>query len=309
MVYIRVLLLDNFLVIWMLRLGIDIGGTKLEAALIGTDGLVMARKRIPTEANLGCEHIVKRVGKLAKEVLGESSIYKVGVGLPGSLSPKTGLLRNSNTVCLNGQPLKDLIENELNHSIVLENDANCFALAESIMGAGKNYNNVFGLILGTGCGGGVVLKGKIHLGVNLIAGEWGHHSIDIKGQECWCGKRGCLETYISGSGLEKQYKEQTGKKLSAKQIFSSRTKIAIEIKKSFYDAYGRGIANICNIIDPDIIVVGGGLSNEPTLYSLGIESVRKHFFSDQLETKIVRNSLGDSAGVLGAAILSENLVF
>ncbi len=293
----------------MYRLGIDIGGTKLEAALIEANGLVMARKRIPTEANLGCEHIIKRVGKLAKEVLGETSIYKVGVGSPGCLSPRTGLLRNSNTVCLNNQPLKDLIEDELQHKIVLENDANCFALAESIMGAGKNYKNVFGLILGTGCGGGVILNDKRLLGVNLIAGEWGHHSIDINGKECWCGKKGCLETYISGSGLEKQYTELTGKKLSAKEIFSSKTKDAIEVKKFFYEAYGRGIANICNILDPEIIVVGGGLSNESTLYSYGLESVRKYFFSDELKTKIVKNKLGDSAGVLGAAMLTENLVF
>jgi fructokinase len=293
----------------MLRLGIDIGGTKLEAALIAADGLVMARKRIPTEAHFGCEHIIKRVGELAKELLGETSNYTVGVGSPGSISPRTGLLRNSNTVCLNDQPLKDLIEKELNHPIVIENDANCFALAESILGAGQNYKNVFGLILGTGCGGGVILNGKRLLGANLIAGEWGHHSIDINGKECWCGNKGCLENYISGSGMEKQYEEQTGEKLSAKEIFFSQTKIAIEIKKKFYDSYGRGIANICNILDPDIIVVGGGLSNEATLYSLGLDSVRKYIFSDQLKTKIVRNSLGDSAGVLGAAMLTENLVF
>ena len=124
-----------------------------------------------------------------------------------------------------------------------------------------------------------------------------------------CGKRGCLETYISGSGLEKQYKKLTGKKLSAKEIFSSQTKGAIEIKEIFYEAYGRGIANICNILDPDIIVIGGGLSNESTLYSCGLESVRKYFFSDELKTKIVRNELGDSAGVLGAAMLTENLVY
>ena len=268
MVCICVLLLDNFLVTWMFRLGIDIGGTKLEAALIAEDGLVMARKRIPTEAHFGCEHIIKRVGKVAKEVLGETSNYKVGVGSPGSISPSTGLLKNSNTICLNDQPLKDLIENELNHPIVIENDANCFALAESILGAGQNYKNVFGLILGTGCGGGIIFNGKRLLGVNLIAGELGHHSIDINGIECWCGKRGCLETYISGSGLEKQYIDQTGKKLSAKEIFASHTKEALKIKKNFYDAYGRGIANICNILDPDIIVIGGGLTHYSTHHRL-----------------------------------------
>ncbi len=295
----------------MLRLGIDIGGTKIEAALLAPDGLIMSRKRISTEANLGYEHIIKRIGVIAKEVLGEVNhiSYTVGVGSPGSLSPENSLLRNSNTTCLNNKPLKDLIENELNCPIILENDANCFALAESLMGAGKNFKNVFGMILGTGCGGGIVLKGKRLVGKNLIAGEWGHHSINTNGIKCWCGNRGCLETYLSGSGIEKQYREKTGDKLSAKLIFSSQSDVSAEIRKTFYDAFGRGIANICNILDPDLIVIGGGLSNESTIYSLGIEAVEKYVFSENFKTMIVKNSLGDSAGVIGAAILGGNLVF
>lgn len=295
----------------MLRLGIDIGGTKLEAALLSPDGLVMARERIPTEANYGSEHIIKRIGMLTRKVLRGTKhfSYVVGVGSPGSISPETSLLRNSNTICLNNKPLKDLIENELNCEIVLENDANCFALAESYMGAGRNYKNVFGIILGTGCGGGIILKGRRLLGKNLIAGEWGHHSIDLNGMMCWCGKRGCLETYLSGSGIENQYKEKTGKNLTAKEIFISKSAQAIAIKKLFYDAFGRGVANICNILDPDLIVIGGGLSNESSLYVLGIESVKNYIFSENLKTKIVKNTLGDSAGVLGAAMLTNNLVF
>ncbi len=295
----------------MLRLGIDIGGTKLEAVLLAPDGLVMSRKRIPTEASLGYRHIINRIGVLANEVLRgtDSFSYTVGVGTPGSISPETSLLRNSNTICLNEKPLKDLIENELNCPIILENDANCFALAEALLGAGKNYSNVFGIILGTGCGAGIVLRGRRLLGKNLIAGEWGHHSIDLNGRKCWCGKKGCLETYLSGSGVENQYRAKTGEELTAEEIFESNTIAATEIRRTFYEAFGRGVANVCNILDPDVIVVGGGLSNRPELYNFGVDAVKKYIFTDNYKTNIVKNALGDSAGVFGAAMLGENLIF
>ncbi|OUW05042.1 MAG: N-acetylglucosamine kinase [Betaproteobacteria bacterium TMED156] len=295
----------------MYKLGVDIGGTKLEAVLISQDNLIIRRKRVATQANLGCLHIISRIGKLVQEILhGEGTIkYKVGVGSPGSISPETGLLRNSNTLCLNNKPLKELIESELNCPVVLENDANCFALAESLEGAGKNFDSVFGIILGTGCGGGIIIKGQRLIGKNFIAGEWGHHSIDINGRECWCGKKGCVETYLSGSGVEKQYYELTGKHISAREIFSSETKFAIQIKDSFYEMFGRGVANVCNILDPDVIVVGGGLSNVLNLYDLGLESLKKYTFTSNLRTKLVKNLLGDSAGVIGAAHLTDKLVF
>ena len=200
----------------------------------------------------------------------------------------------------------DLIENKIQHSIFIENDANCFALAESKIGAGKNYQVVFGIILGTGCGGGFVYENKLWPGLNGLAGEWGHSTIDINGSKCFCGKNGCINTLISGTGLENLLYKKTKKKKTAEN-FLKQVNYSIdeqELLNDFYNNFGRAIVNIINIIDPDVIVLGGGLSNHSMLYKKGIEKVILNSANnDQTITPIVKNLLGDSAGVLGAAIL------
>jgi fructokinase len=197
-----------------------------------------------------------------------------------------------------------MIEEKLNHSVEIENDANCFALAEATLGAGKGHELVFGIIMGTGCGGGFVFNNQIRLGPNLISGEWGHSVLYPDGNECYCGKRGCVETYISGGGLETQLKNY-GINYSAKEFLNKKNKNELEIKifDEFLNNFGRSVANIINSIDPDIIVLGGGLSNLTRLYSQGIEEIQRYVFSGSFKTPIVMNKLGDSAGVYGAALL------
>ena len=233
----------------------------------------------------------------------------VGVGTPGSISLETGLLRNSNTQCLNNRPLKKMIQSCLGMEVSIANDANCFALAEAVLGAGKNEKIVFGVILGTGCGGGLVINKKCIKGPNSIAGEFGHHSIDQNGRPCWCGKQGCLETYISGSGLEARFFNETGKRMSAKEIFSSNSNQARVLKLEYMKSFGFGIANLCSILDPDIVIFGGGISQQPELYTIGIREIKRYFFSDSVRTKFVKNGLGDSSGVFGAALFSNELGF
>lgn len=292
----------------MKRLGIDLGGTKIEAILLSEDGSVISRKRLPTEAHKGLTFILKQLKVLVDQVSnGFNGKFTIGIGTPGSISKKTGLLKNSNTQCLNGTPLKKLIEECLQKKVILANDANCFALAEAVLGVGKKEKIVFGIILGTGCGGGLIINKKCFLGINSIAGEFGHHSIDKNGRICWCGKRGCLETYVSGSGIESIFFEENGYKKTAKEIFFSNSDSTLKVKKIFYEALGIGIANLCSIIDPDMIVLGGGISNEKSIYTEAIKKVEENFFSDNIETKIVKNSLGDSAGVYGAAILPDRI--
>ncbi|MEY5020964.1 MAG: hypothetical protein RJA91_508, partial [Pseudomonadota bacterium] len=198
---------------------------------------------------------------------------------------------------------------KLVHDIVIENDANCFALAEALMGAGKGYPSVFGVIMGTGCGGGIVFDGKIRQGPQNIAGEWGHMVIDPQGSPCYCGASGCVESFISGGGIEKRIKNKTGKSISAIDFFSIPLidESLKNIKQDFYARFGQALANLINILDPDIVVLGGGLSNEKSLYKEGVEEVYKRIFNDVPSTPIVRNILGDSAGVIGAALIGKQL--
>ena len=232
------------------------------------------------------------------------SDFSIGIGTPGSISMKTGLLRNSNTQCLNGQPLKELLQDELKQDVHIENDANCFALAEATYGAGRDYRVVLGVILGTGCGAGIVVDRKIYTGINKIAGEFGHHTVSFEnGRLCWCGRRGCVETYVSGSGIEAQYLRKTGNRDTAKNILSSSCEEACNLKQEFYEVLGVSLGNVCNILDPEIIVIGGGLSNHEPLYRIVRKHIQKHTFSDTFMTAFVKNRLGDSAGVIGAAIL------
>ncbi|HZL13577.1 MAG TPA: ROK family protein, partial [Verrucomicrobiae bacterium] len=229
-----------------------------------------------------------------------------GIGTPGTISPRTGLLKNSNTVCMNGQPVKADLEKILGRKIEIQNDANCFAMAEARHGAGAGKKLVFGAIMGTGCGGGIVHRGEVITGAQGIAGEWGHTSLNPEGPLCFCGQRGCVETYISGGGLQARYIEQFGIKKSFKEIendFYRGDPQAMEFVKIFFRNFGRALANLINILDPDAIVLGGGVSNFAVLYSEGIAEVAKFVLNDRLETPIVKNRLGDSAGVLGAALI------
>jgi fructokinase len=294
------------------HIGIDLGGTKIEVAALNKAHDIIFRERVETEANKGSEHILNQIFKAYQSATQyiKNATHSVGVGTPGSISIKSGLLRNSNTTCLNGLPLQKLIEKKLNTKLILENDANCFALAEAIMGAATNYNLVFGVIMGTGCGGGFVINKQLRIGPQLIAGEWGHSIINPMGPKCYCGKQGCVETYISGSGLENDIKKKLKQHITAKDFLNKKSYSQVEKKiiDNFYYYFGLSLSNIINIIDPDVIVLGGGLSQQKELYSYGKQEVYKNIFSDYCMTPIIKNKLGDSAGVIGAALIGAKLV-
>lgn len=294
----------------MIHIGIDLGGTKIEGVVLDKDARILQRRRIATEQEHGYEHIMQRIKSLYESLLQDypEAEHTVGVGTPGAISHVTGRLKNSNTQCLNNRLSKAGLEDLLNHLVIIENDANCFALAEAVSGAAQGRRMVFGVIMGTGCGGGLVYNGQIISGLQNIAGEWGHTSLDPEGNPCYCGKKGCVETYISGGGLEKAFFEESGEKLSVQTIldrFRGGDAAAKKFMRRFFSNFGRGLANVINILDPDIVVLGGGLSNIDELYTEGITEVRANIFSDDFITPIVKNRLGDSAGVIGAALLGR----
>ena len=290
------------------RIGIDLGGTKIEGIVLDESGRELFRKRISTQQESGYRHILNRIRELyeemAKTIPGHPHTF--GIGTPGAISPSTGLLKNSNTVCLNGQPLKADLESLLGRRIEIQNDANCFAMAEALRGVGRGKGLVFGVIMGTGCGGGIVHKGEVIVGRQAIAGEWGHTSIAPDGPLCYCGKRGCVETHISGGGAEARYAEKFGAKKSLREIekdFYAGEPKAVKFMQTFFRNFGRALANVIDVLDPDIVVLGGGVSNFNALYHEGVAEVAKFVFSDSLETPIVKHQLGDSAGVIGAALI------
>ena len=290
------------------KIGIDLGGTKIEGVVLDAGGREIMRKRVPTERERGYQHILGRLktlhDELAAAVAGQPTTF--GIGTPGALSPRTGLLKNSNTVCMNGMPVKADLEKLLDRKIEIQNDANCFAMAEALMGAGKGKKLVFGVIMGTGCGGGIVYKGEVFTGPQAIAGEWGHMSINPQGPLCYCGQRGCVETFISGGGLESRYAEKYGVRRSLKEIeadYLAGKPESVEFMQEFFNHFGRALANLIDILDPDIVVLGGGVSNVRALYTEGLAAVKKYVFTDELQTPIVKHQLGDSAGVLGAALV------
>ena len=295
----------------MFRIGLDLGGTKIEGIVLDESGKELFRKRIPTEQQHGTPHILNRIKEVCTDLSAHihDAPHTIGIGTPGAISRRTGLLKNSNTVCLNGQPIKADLERLLGRKIEIQNDANCFAMAEALHGAGKGKNLVFGVIMGTGCGGGIVYKGEVITGPQSIAGEWGHMSINPDGPLCYCGQRGCVETYISGGGAEARYAEQYGEQKSFAEItqaFHRSEPRAVEFMKSFFRNFGRALANVIDILDPDIVVLGGGVSNFDALYTQGVAEVARQVFSDSLETPIVKNQLGDSAGVIGAALIGTS---
>lgn len=289
------------------KLGIDVGGTKIEAILLDQTLQVIERNRVPTKRDEGYDAILNRIVNLAKTTIGDRTLEgPIGICTPGAIDYKNGMLKNSNTLCLVGQPIKNDLEKEFGGELLIENDANCFALAEATLGAAKNYDVVFGVILGTGCGGGTILNKRIHRGPNNIAGEWGHHILYQDGRDCYCGRNGCTESYISGTALEKEWKELTGEFQRVTEILDNGDyELHPHWKNNFLNNFGLALANVVNILDPDVIVLGGGLSKIDILYTEGKNAVYNSTFSENVITPIIKNKLGDSAGVFGAAILGD----
>jgi fructokinase len=293
------------------RIGVDFGGTKMEGVIVSgpRDALAVAkRRRIPTEAAEGYAHVLERTAAFIEELAREAGEgAPVGVGMPGSVT-RAGLVKNSNTVCMNGMPFRSDLARRLGRAPVFANDANCFALAEAAMGAAVGSKLVFGAILGTGVGGGIVIDGAAREGPQSICGEWGHTILFPDGaRRCYCGQTGCVETYLAGPWIERHYDElggAPGAKLP--EILARRGRgeaAAVLCVDTWLDAYGRAMANLINVLDPDAVVLGGGVSNAEVLYTEGRDRVARYLFSDELATPILRNALGDSAGVFGAALL------
>ena len=292
----------------MFRIGIDLGGTKIEGLVLDAQGGEIIRRRVATEQEMGCAHILNRIKELYDDLAAHISQqpHTFGIGTPGAISPRTGLLKNSKTVCLNGRPVKAELEKLLGRKIAIQNDANCFAMSEALHGAGRGKRLIFGVIMGTGCGGGIVHNGEVLTGRQGIAGEWGHMSINPDGPLCYCGQRGCVETYISGGGLQARYAEKFGGKKSFKEIvddYHAGDAQTIAFMKIFFRHFGRAVANLIDVLDPDVIVLGGGVSKFDALYTEGVAEVAKFVFNDSLQTPIVKHQIGDSAGVIGAALI------
>ncbi len=295
--------------------GIDLGGTKIEGVILEsrTDPRVIHRLRVPTEADKGYEHIVGQVAELVAQLHKISGIAPkhIGLGHPGTLDPITGAIKNANTTALIGRPFNVDLEKALGVPVRLANDANCFAVAEALMGAVPealpNAQVVFGVILGTGVGGGWVVNGKVLNGRQGICGEWGHNFLDESGGQCYCGKTGCVETVISGPALERYYKQQTGNALKLKEIVSKAESgedaAAVATLDRLVHFFGKAIAVVINIMDPDAVVLGGGVGNIDRLYTDGVKEAAKHLFNPRIDTVFLKPKAGDSAGVIGAALL------
>lgn len=322
-----------------LSLGVDLGGTKTEAVLLRRFAAsrddaprfdVLARERVPTEASAGYRAVVAGTAELVQRVLRGAKLSlgetRIGVGMPGAVTRREGIVKNSNTVCLNGQPFREDLSRALGRPVAFENDANCFALAEAELGAGRAHRAgiVFGVILGTGVGGGLVVGGRVWPGPQHLGGEWGHHAVGPWRRfgapstltalglglpelpPCYCGKTGCLELYAAGPAVERDYLRRSGERLTLADIAQRRADDAHAAAaiEQLLEAFGRGLANVIDIIDPSAVVLGGGVSNLACLYDEGVERVRRYVFNDELLTPILKHELGDSAGVLGAALLN-----
>jgi predicted NBD/HSP70 family sugar kinase len=300
----------------LIRIGIDLGGTKTEIIALDDRRNELLRRREPTPPN-DYEATLALIARLVREA--EISIGKrgsVGVGTPGALSPATRRLRNSNSTCLNGKPLEDDLERVLAREIRIENDANCFALSEAIDGAARKFKSCFGVILGTGVGGGIVIDGKLVQGAHSIAGEWGHNALpwpeadELPGPACYCGRRGCIETFLSGPGLSLDHETVTGHKLAAEAIVERAENGDDDAAGSlarYENRLARGLASVMNILDPHAIVLGGGLSNVERLYANVPQLWGRWVFSDVVRTRLISNDHGDSSGVRGAALLWETV--
>jgi predicted NBD/HSP70 family sugar kinase len=295
--------------------GVDLGGTKIEGAVIDPSrpDCALCRLRVPTEASRGYAHVLRQVVRLVAMLERKSGAKRpawIGFGTPGVVDPSTGVLKNSNTACLNGHRIREDLAAALGVEARVANDANCFALAEALFGAGRNRGVVVGLILGTGCGGGVVVDGKVLEGLHGIAGEWGHNPIRGEHTPCYCGRTGCVETVISGPALERHYRERTGRALRMPEIVDRAAKgeaAARATLRRLRSKFGEAIAAVINILDPDAVVIGGGVGNIGILYDEETRrAVLRHVFNTELRTEFLRPTLGDSAGVFGAAMLTAS---
>ncbi|WP_346239357.1 ROK family protein [Niabella insulamsoli] len=296
--------------------GIDLGGTKIECVVLDKSSLqVVQRQRVPTEASLGYQHILGQIKKLidiVSERAGERPTA-IGFATPGVSEPATGLMKNCNTTCMNGQPMLQDLEATLQIPVRLANDANCFALAETRMGVGRDYPDaavVFGVIMGTGVGGGLVVNKQIIKGQHGIAGEWGHNVLEEGGVLCYCGRRGCVEAVISGPALEKYYENESGDAVKLNEIvekhLAGQDECATRAVNRLLENYGKALSTLINIIDPDLIIIGGGVGNIDLIYSEGYERIKKYVFNSGIfTTPVCKPALGDSAGVFGAALLWE----
>lgn len=299
--------------------GIDLGGTKIEGLVIAESALrqaqlpneqepeVLARRRIHTEALMGYEHILFRVKALVESLEDETGRARptvIGIGTPGSRVPSTGRMKNCNTTCLNGRELLADLQQTLGVQVCMANDANCFALAEARLGAGKGCETVFGVIMGTGVGGGIVIRGTCLEGPNGLAGEWGHMTLDKDGPPCYCGRRGCVETFLSGPAVEMHHFETFRETMSLTEIAASGKDSCDETIAWMCRHFGAALAQVVNLLDPDVIVLGGGAGQTPQLKTLGVMELRRHVFGPDFRTPLLSPELGDSAGVFGAALLA-----
>ncbi|HUA98394.1 MAG TPA: ROK family protein [Terracidiphilus sp.] len=298
-----------------MRLGIDLGGTKIEALALGGDGRELRRIRVPTprEDYAGTLNAITRLVHTIETELAERAT--VGVGIPGTVMRPSGLVKNANSTWIIGQPLERDLSAALGREVRCENDANCLALSEAIDGSGAGYRVVFAVILGTGCGGGLAIEGRVHEGLHGVAGEWGHNSLpwprvdEVPGPACYCGKSGCIETWISGTGLGKDYERSTGTPLSGKEVVEAADRGDIQAAaaiRRLEDRIARGFASLINVIDPDVIVVGGGLSRLDSIYRNVPPLLENYGFGGGIHTPIVPARHGDSSGVRGAARLWPN---
>ena len=296
-----------------MKIGSDLGGTKTEGIIIDATGKELKRERIKTEKNYdGTINGVLSIIKNFENSFGD--VDSIGIGMPGAISAETALIKNANSIWLNGKPLKKDLEKILNRKINLENDANCFALSEAVDGGGKGFKVVFGVIIGTGTGGGIVIDHKVLQGRNNIGGEWGHVTLPNRSddekkyvKDCYCGKNGCMETYVSGPGFASTFNLRFNKDYDSHKIlegFKVNDTDCHFALQQYTDHLARGLSLVCNILDPDVIVLGGGMSNIDFIYENIDEALKKYVFTDTLQTKVVKNIHGDSSGVRGAAWLS-----
>ena len=296
-----------------MRIGVDLGGTKIEAVALDDDSDVLTRRRVPTPRGYAetVEAIAGLVGQVERDT-GQTG--SVGVGIPGAVSPGSGLVKNANSTWLIGKPLGDDLARRLGRPVRLMNDADCFALSEATDGAAARKDVVFGVILGTGVGGGIVIGGRCIAGANLIAGEWGHNPLpwmtadEFPGPQCYCGKVGCIEMFLSGPGFERDHGAMvsTGSTRSSRAIVDDAEigdKAARATLERYHDRLARALASVINVLDPDVIVLGGGMSNLPRLAEATSALLPRYVFSDTVVTRVVRNLHGDSSGVRGAAWL------
>ena len=299
----------------MNRIGIDLGGTKIEAVALTPDGVELGRQRAPTPAG-DYRQIIEAIAGLVARVDGIATptAPTVGIGTPGAISPESGVIKNSNSTVLNGRPLHRDLARALDRPVAMRNDADCFALSEARDGAGAGTAVVMGVIIGTGVGGGIVVDGKTLSGPNGVAGEWGHNQLpwaqppDLPGALCYCGKRGCIETFLSGPGFERDFRETTGRTLSAPQIVEEARSGEVEANIALHlyvDRMARALASVINVLDPDVVVVGGGMSNVSEIYDLVPKRWSTYVFGNEVRTRLVPNVHGDSSGVRGAAWLVE----